>query len=339
MDYGPYTTSFPALAARDRRPLWCRASCTPWSRTVNLASHRLRSCRLWSARLKVYRARSSRPAPLGELQQHRFIPSLAPRSGRDIVEVPVRHHARTRGAVEYFMRPDVFRVLLDLLWSVPECASCTGRVQAYRAAVGLILGADRPSSRSAGDFENWRGARQNRRSRPPAPPRLLPSFLIVVPAHPNRPQSARFLTRPVYHSPRERPQCPPSAPAPKKPLKERGAHRLGFVLPRRRRLVASATACALARYLDVRLVCGAACCLGRLQPSFRRALVRAIARGRRHERHRIGAFDAQCISAATMNVLAARANGFARDRLGGYHSPTQTIRCCGARESRAARSG
>lgn len=48
----------------------------------------------------------------GEL--HRFIPSLAKQAGARITEVPVRHHARTRGVSKYGI-DRTFRVILDLL--------------------------------------------------------------------------------------------------------------------------------------------------------------------------------------------------------------------------------
>ena len=48
----------------------------------------------------------------GEL--HRFIPSLARDAGARIVEVPVRHHARTRGVSKYGI-DRTFRVILDLI--------------------------------------------------------------------------------------------------------------------------------------------------------------------------------------------------------------------------------
>jgi glycosyltransferase involved in cell wall biosynthesis len=64
--------------------------------------------------LKLYRAEVIRDLRLyGEL--HRFIPALAAEVGAKIVEVPVRHHARTRGASKYGIDRTV-RVLLDLLW-------------------------------------------------------------------------------------------------------------------------------------------------------------------------------------------------------------------------------
>ncbi|MEK7883243.1 glycosyltransferase family 2 protein [Methyloversatilis sp. NSM2] len=48
----------------------------------------------------------------GEL--HRFIPSLARDAGARIAEVPVRHHARTRGVSKYGI-DRTFRVILDLV--------------------------------------------------------------------------------------------------------------------------------------------------------------------------------------------------------------------------------
>ena len=48
----------------------------------------------------------------GEL--HRFIPSLAKEAGARITEVPVRHHARTRGVSKYGI-DRTFRVILDLM--------------------------------------------------------------------------------------------------------------------------------------------------------------------------------------------------------------------------------
>ncbi|RCX10849.1 glycosyltransferase involved in cell wall biosynthesis [Extensimonas vulgaris] len=51
----------------------------------------------------------------GEL--HRFIPSLARDAGARIAEVPVRHHARTRGVSKYGI-DRTFRVILDLIFMV-----------------------------------------------------------------------------------------------------------------------------------------------------------------------------------------------------------------------------
>ncbi len=48
-------------------------------------------------------------------ETHRFIAALAVEAGARMIEVPVLHHARTRGASKYGI-DRVFRVLLDLLW-------------------------------------------------------------------------------------------------------------------------------------------------------------------------------------------------------------------------------
>jgi len=64
--------------------------------------------------LKLYRAPVIRELKVyGEL--HRFIPALAADVGAKIVEVPVRHHARTRGESKYGI-DRTFRVILDLMW-------------------------------------------------------------------------------------------------------------------------------------------------------------------------------------------------------------------------------
>lgn len=63
--------------------------------------------------LKAYRREIIERVRLyGEL--HRFIPSLARDAGASIAEVPVRHHARTRGRSKYGL-DRTFRVVLDLL--------------------------------------------------------------------------------------------------------------------------------------------------------------------------------------------------------------------------------
>lgn len=63
--------------------------------------------------LKAYRREIIERIHLyGEL--HRFIPSLAREAGAHIVEVPVRHHARTRGQSKYGI-DRTFRVILDLV--------------------------------------------------------------------------------------------------------------------------------------------------------------------------------------------------------------------------------
>lgn len=63
--------------------------------------------------LKAYRRHIiDRIQLYGEL--HRFIPSLAKEAGARIVEVPVRHHARSRGKSKYGI-DRTFRVILDLI--------------------------------------------------------------------------------------------------------------------------------------------------------------------------------------------------------------------------------
>lgn len=63
--------------------------------------------------LKAYRTELVRRIRLyGEL--HRFIPVLAAEAGAKIIEVPVRHHARTKGQSKYGI-DRTFRVVLDLL--------------------------------------------------------------------------------------------------------------------------------------------------------------------------------------------------------------------------------
>jgi glycosyltransferase involved in cell wall biosynthesis len=63
--------------------------------------------------LKAYRSEIIQRIRLyGEL--HRFVPVLAMEAGAKIIEVPVRHHARTRGQSKYGI-DRTFRVLLDLL--------------------------------------------------------------------------------------------------------------------------------------------------------------------------------------------------------------------------------
>jgi len=87
--------------------------------------------------LKVYRADIIRGLRLyGEL--HRFIPALAAEVGAKIVEVPVRHHARTRGVSKYGI-DRTFRVLLDLLWIKFLMRFLHRPLQAF-GGVGLTLG-------------------------------------------------------------------------------------------------------------------------------------------------------------------------------------------------------
>jgi glycosyltransferase involved in cell wall biosynthesis len=64
--------------------------------------------------LKVYRREIiERLRIYGE--QHRFIVALAVEAGARVMEIPVRHHPRTRGQSKYGLDRTV-RVLLDLLW-------------------------------------------------------------------------------------------------------------------------------------------------------------------------------------------------------------------------------
>jgi glycosyltransferase involved in cell wall biosynthesis len=88
--------------------------------------------------LKLYRADVIRGLRLyGEL--HRFIPALAAEVGANIIEVPVRHHARTRGVSKYGI-DRTFRVLLDLLWIKFLMRFLHRPLQAF-GGVGLTLGA------------------------------------------------------------------------------------------------------------------------------------------------------------------------------------------------------
>ena len=88
--------------------------------------------------LKLYRADIVRDLRLyGEL--HRFIPALAAEVGAKIVEVPVRHHARTRGKSKYGIDRTV-RVLLDLLWVRFLMRFLHRPMQAFGGA-GFALGA------------------------------------------------------------------------------------------------------------------------------------------------------------------------------------------------------
>lgn len=87
--------------------------------------------------LKLYRARIIRDLRLyGEL--HRFIPALAAEVGAKIVEMPVTHHARTRGVSKYGI-DRTFRVLLDLLWIKFMLRFLHRPIHAF-GGVGLSLG-------------------------------------------------------------------------------------------------------------------------------------------------------------------------------------------------------
>ena len=86
--------------------------------------------------LKLYRAQVIRDLKLyGEL--HRFIPALAAEVGANIIEVPVQHHARTRGKSKYGL-DRAFRVVLDLLWIKFLMRFLHRPMQAF-GGVGLLM--------------------------------------------------------------------------------------------------------------------------------------------------------------------------------------------------------
>src|ERR1041384_5945946 len=115
--------------ARTARTAPCRASCR--------RRRRRRGVRAGPAR-ELYGADVIRGLRLyGEL--HRFIPALAAEVGANIIEVPVRHHARTRGVSKYGI-DRTFRVLLDLLWIKFLMRFLHRPLQAF-GGVGLGLGA------------------------------------------------------------------------------------------------------------------------------------------------------------------------------------------------------
>jgi glycosyltransferase involved in cell wall biosynthesis len=110
------------------------------SAAANMVISRVTGVKLhdYGCALKVYRADVIRGLRLyGEL--HRFIPALAAEVGANIVEVPVRHHARTRGESKYGI-DRTFRVLLDLLWIKFLMRFLHRPLQAF-GGVGLALGA------------------------------------------------------------------------------------------------------------------------------------------------------------------------------------------------------
>jgi glycosyltransferase involved in cell wall biosynthesis len=73
----------------------------------------------------------------GEL--HRFIPALAVEVGARLIEVPVRHHARTRGSSKYGIDRTI-RVLLDLIWIRFMMRFMTRPIHAIGGA-GVMFGA------------------------------------------------------------------------------------------------------------------------------------------------------------------------------------------------------
>jgi glycosyltransferase involved in cell wall biosynthesis len=106
---------------------------------ANLVISRVTGVKLhdYGCALKLYRADIIKDLRLyGEL--HRFIPALAAEVGARIVEVPVRHHARTRGASKYGL-DRTFRVVLDLLWIKFLMRFLHRPMQAFGGA-GLALG-------------------------------------------------------------------------------------------------------------------------------------------------------------------------------------------------------
>ena len=85
------------------------------SRIANWLIGRVTGVRLhdYGCTLKAYRAEVVAETRLyGDM--HRFLPALASMAGADIVEVPVRHHPRTRGKSKYGLRR-TFGVILDLV--------------------------------------------------------------------------------------------------------------------------------------------------------------------------------------------------------------------------------
>lgn len=86
--------------------------------------------------LKLYRAQVIHDLKLyGEL--HRFIPALAAEVGAHIVEVPVKHHPRTRGKSKYGI-DRTFRVVLDLLWIKFQMRFLHRPIQAF-GSIGLTM--------------------------------------------------------------------------------------------------------------------------------------------------------------------------------------------------------
>lgn len=85
-------------------PSWCANRLVSWFSGVRLHD--------FGCSLKVYRASFLKRISLyGEM--HRFLPALIAREGGRVVEVPVRHQARTTGKSKYGLER-VEKVLLDL---------------------------------------------------------------------------------------------------------------------------------------------------------------------------------------------------------------------------------
>jgi glycosyltransferase involved in cell wall biosynthesis len=115
-----------------------------WSRKVpSWIANRLISSvtgvrlRDYGCALKVYRRSILTNVKLyGEL--HRFIPALAVEAGARLIEVPVRHHPRTRGSSKYGI-DRVFRVLLDLLWVKFMMRFLQRPLHAFGAVGGVLM--------------------------------------------------------------------------------------------------------------------------------------------------------------------------------------------------------
>ncbi len=97
---------------KDRKDPWL--SRTLPSRLANALISRLSNVPLhdYGCTLRVYKREYLEQIPLyGEM--HRFIPIYVTWAGAKLIEVPVRHHPRTRGESKYGLSR-VFKVLLDL---------------------------------------------------------------------------------------------------------------------------------------------------------------------------------------------------------------------------------
>jgi len=70
---------------------------------------------------------------------HRFLPAMASAVGDRVAEIPVRHHARTRGRSKYGLSR-VGKVLLDML-ALPFMLRFFNRPIRFFGAIGLALGA------------------------------------------------------------------------------------------------------------------------------------------------------------------------------------------------------
>jgi dolichol-phosphate mannosyltransferase len=97
---------------KDRKDPWLTRTLP--SRVANALISRLSNVPLhdYGCTLRVYKREFIEEIPLyGEM--HRFIPIYVTWAGAKLVEVPVRHHPRTRGSSKYGLSR-VFKVLLDL---------------------------------------------------------------------------------------------------------------------------------------------------------------------------------------------------------------------------------